>query len=373
MTRLLHLQLLPLLSGVQNFSLFLLDGLPENQFDIYVASVPGGDLVDAVKARGYHYLPLKHMKRPIAIDDTLALMELYSLMKRYNFDIVHTNSSKPGFLGRLAASFSHIPLILYTAHGTSFHDDQPLWQQKIYRQLEKCANSWGDYVVFVNNCDRLKYLEMGLVPPSKAITIYNAIPYEQVEKFTKIAQKRTCNPYKREFVIGSTLRFSHQKNVINLITAACQACKNEPKLKFIILGEGEHWNICRTIVHSYGLEERIILPGWDVNIAQWLALFDAFILYSRWEAQPFSVIEAMNSGLPVIVSDIPSLREMITEECGWIVPLDNQPALIQCLIEVAQHPEIAFEKGVIANKRIKEISDYDTMVKSYLELYQKVM
>lgn len=373
MKRLLHLQLLPLLSGCQNFSLFLLDGLPKNQFDIYVASAPDGDFVEAVKARGYHYLPLKYMKRPISIKDTLALAELYLLMKRYHFDIVHTNSSKPGFLGRLAAACSHIPLILHTEHGTSFQSDQSIWQQNLYKQLEKWANNMSDYVVFVNNTDRLQCLKLGLVSPSKAITINNALPYEQVQILTNIAQERAYKLDKEEFVIGSTIRFSQQKNVINLISAACQACKKESQLKFIILGEGEYWNLCRQIVHSYGLNERIILPGWDNKIEKWLALFDAFILYSRWEAQPFSVIEAMHSGLPIIISDIPSLRELVTEECGWLVPLDNQAALIQCLIEVATHRDIAFEKGIAASQRIKEISDYKTMVNSYLQLYRKVI
>jgi glycosyltransferase involved in cell wall biosynthesis len=373
MTRLLHLQLLPLLAGAPNFSLYLLEALPRDQFDIYVASAPGDDFVDVVKECGYHYIPLKFMERPISIKDTLALAELYSLIKRYHFDIVHTNSSKPGFLGRLAASFCHTPLILHTEHATSFQMDQPVWQQNLYMRLEKWANRLCDYVVFVNNTDRIKCLDLGLVSPSKALTINNAIPYEKVEQLEKIAQERKLVSDKKDFVIGSIIRFSPAKNVINLISAACQVCKKEAKLKFIILGKGEYLRLCRQIVHSYNLDERIVLPGFDINIEKWLALFDAFILYSRWESRPFSCIEAMYSGLPVIVSDIPSLREMITDECGWIVPLDNQPALIQCLIEVAHQPEIAFKKGVIANKRIKEISDYDTMVKGYLELYQRVM
>ena len=72
MTKLLHLQLLPLLSGVQNFSLHLLDGLPRDEFDIYVASAPGGDLVEAVRQRGYKHIPLRFLRHPISPLDAAA-------------------------------------------------------------------------------------------------------------------------------------------------------------------------------------------------------------------------------------------------------------------------------------------------------------
>ena len=59
------------------------------------------------------------------------------MLGRHRFDIVHTNASKPGLLGRLAARLCHVPLILHTEHGTAFQEDQPAFQQYFFRQLEK--------------------------------------------------------------------------------------------------------------------------------------------------------------------------------------------------------------------------------------------
>lgn len=371
MTKLLHLQLLPLLSGVQNFSLHLLDGLPRDEFDIYVASAPGGDFVDAVRQRGYKYIPLKFLRHPISPLDAIAYGELLRVLRLHRFDIVHTNSSKPGLLGRLVARQLGVPLIVHTVHGTAFQEDQSPAKKRLFMGLEKLGNSLGNKVVFVNNSDRERCLSLGLLPSASAITIYNAVPPVQAERLAGIASSRVYDPQKADFVFGSTLRFSTQKNVVNLVGAACQACAQESRLRFILLGDGEYLELCRQIVHSHGLNERVLLPGWDSDIGSWLPRFDAFILYSRWEAQPFSIIEAMHSGLPVLGSDIPSIHELVDADCGWLVPLDAQQELISSLIKISRDPEIAFAKGRSASQKIIRICSYEQMLASYLKLYRE--
>ncbi len=371
MTKLLHLQLLPLLSGVQNFSLHLLDGLPRGEFDIFVASAPGGDLVEALRQRGYKHIPLKCLRHPITLLDLAAQVELLRVLRYHRFDIVHTNSSKPGLLGRLAARLCRVPLILHTEHGTAFQQGQSRLQQHLFRQLEKAGNSLGHKVVFVNNSDREKCLALGLLPEHKAFTINNALPPVQAAKLARIAAARKLDPAKQDFVVGSTLRFTAQKNVLNITGAACQACAREPRLRFILLGDGEYLQLCRQIVRSHGLNERVLLPGWDADISKWLPLFDAFLLYSRWEAQPFSIIEAMHAGLPILGSDIPSIRELVDPSSGWLVSLDDQAALIKTLADISREPAAAFAKGRTAAQTIGGICSYEQMVAGYLKLYRE--
>ena len=76
----------------------------------------------------------------------------------------------------LAARLAGVPLILYTAHGTAFQDGQSPLARRAFQCLEKLGNSWGHKTVFVNNSDREKCLSLGLVPPEKALTVYNALP-----------------------------------------------------------------------------------------------------------------------------------------------------------------------------------------------------
>ncbi len=367
MKKLLHLQLLPLLSGVQRFSLYLLDGLDRSEFEIWVACKPGGEFPQAIKKNGFHYIALPTFRHPISYTDLFTFLHLIVIIKWHRFDIVHTNSSKPGLLGRLAARICKVPLIIHTAHGTAFQESQGFLKNRFFKIMEAWGNNWGHKTVFVNDSDRLNCLKLSLINERKATTIFNALPYDQVDILSQIARSRTMP--ENEIIIGSTIRFSDQKNVLSLITAACLACKQSHRLKFIIVGDGEHWELCKAIVRTHKLESRIILPGWDSDILPWLKVFHAFVLYSRWEAMPFSIIEAMHSGLPVIGAAIPSISELVDNDCGYLVALNDEPALARLFVRIATDFSPAWQKGQIAAQKIQELCSYQRMCNAYRELY----
>ena len=367
--KLLHLQLLPILSGVQNFSLHLLDGLADSDYEIHVAGSGTGALSDAVRERGWKYHAMKSLRREIWIGDLLALGELILLMRRERFDIVHTNSSKPGLLGRIAARLCGVPLIVHTNHGFPFHQGQPRAVRIVFMLLERFSQLWGDRTVFVNNSDRELAIRTGLIPRHKASTIYNAIPERQRRDLESIAQEREL-PSAREIVIGSTMRFSEQKNALQVIISAVKVCRRTTGIKFIILGDGEQFELCRRIIRENSMNDRIILPGWDNRVAPWLMRFDAFLLYSRWEAQPFSIIEAMHAGLPVIGSDIDALKELISDETGYIVPLKHPEDLEDLLVSLAEDFSQAFAKGKKGSEVIGRLCDHAAMTAAYDSIYR---
>jgi len=263
--------------------------------------------------------------------------------------------------------------------------------------LEWLGGLFCDKVAFVNHSDRLNCVKMGILPEDKAVTIYNALPPEQVARLagSVISAKAGTDPTNHPaqdldnthpdfdsrvgrfgnrpyILVGSTLRFSTQKNIIEVILAACEACALEPRLRFVFIGEGEHYQLCRAIVSSKKLNDRILLPGWDNEISLWLATLDVFVLYSRWEALPFSIIEANYSGLPVIGSAIPSIRELVNDEVGWLVPLDNRPALVRILTALPDQSPTILHKGALARQRIAGLCDYASMVDGYLKLYRSL-
>ncbi len=370
MKKLLHIQLLPILSGVQNFSLHLLDGLPRDEYQISVASSPGAPLRDEVLRRGWNYIPVPALRHPISVMDTVAFWQILRIIKQGGFDIVHSNSSKPGLLGRIAATIAKVPLVIHTCHGTPFQQNQHFLRYTLFAFLDGLANRFCHRVVFVNHSERIHCVKMGLLPENKAITIYNAIPKSLATLLDAIAEDRKSKTDQEEFVIGSSLRFSTQKNVLATISAACFACRENSCLRFIFLGDGEYLQLCRQIVHSHSLNHRILLPGWESDISKYLARFDAFVLYSLWESQPFSIIEAMRAGLPIIASDIPALRELVDDSSGWLVPLHDGKALSKVFSGVSSQPGEAFTKGIAAHQRIISLCDHTRMLASYRAIYE---
>lgn len=359
--KILHIQLLPLLSGVQNMMLKILTSLDSGKYEIYVISKPGGPLEQKVKELGFNYLPLKYLRRNFSPLDLLAFLEILRICLFYKFDIVHTHSSKTGFLGRIAARLAGVPKIIHTVHGFPFHSFQPKILQKIYMNLEKFASLFCDKVVFVNNSERRKAIAKKIVSRKKAVTIYNGIeiPY---------LQKRFGDDNEK-VIIGSVLRFSKQKNIINTIKVAIEVCRLNRRLQFIFVGDGELYREAKRMVKKAGMEKRILLPGWKTDIENWLLKFDVFLLYSKWEGLPISILEAMSYGLPIIASDIEGNNELVSEENGFLVSVKKVDKLEQILINLPSKMEELKKMGENSRKKVREKFGISEFIRKYQELY----
>jgi glycosyltransferase involved in cell wall biosynthesis len=342
--------------------LSLLDGLDRDKYEIYVLSKPDGPLVDEVRGRGYYHIPVNSLRRGISEWDFVTFYKFIKIFRKFRFDIVHTHSSKTGFLGRIAARYTGIPKIVHTVHGFPFHQFQPRYVQKFYQMMERFASHFCDKVVFVNNSERELAIAKKIVSPNKALTIYNGIELPDIKKLK--------SPIKTDkFVIGSVLRFWKQKNVINTVEAAINVCQESSKINFVFIGDGEHFGICKRMVKKAGLEDRILLPGWQNNILDWLIGFDVFLLFSKWEGLPISILEAMSVGLPIIASDIKGNNELVNSRNGYIISVNDIDKLIQLLTTLSEKKKELINKGKFSMKIIKEKFSKREFVYKYDNLY----
>jgi glycosyltransferase involved in cell wall biosynthesis len=366
--KILHIQLLPLLSGVQNVMLHILQALSKDEFDIYVACRPDGPLVDEIKRLGYTYLPLPEFVQPLSVKDVIIFVRLYLLCRKHKFDIVHTHSSKPGFIGRITARLAGVPLVLHTGHGAPFHDWQSALTRRFYIELERIAARFCDTMVFVNNYHREFYLKHKLIKTQQGITIYNTLTPEQRSAIEKSAIHRQLS--KESIIIGSILRFAKSKNVVMTVEGAIRICRERKDVIFIIVGDGEYYHLCQTMVKSSGMQDRILLPGWQSDTALWLAKFDVFMQYTLYEGLPISIIEAMAASLPIISSDIVTNAELVDSSCGWLIPVANLEKLVSGLNAVLDDKELYRQKGQLAKERVMSLCSYESFVEGYMQIYQ---
>lgn len=367
--KLLHIQLLPLLSGVQNVMLQILDGLDPEEFEIYVACRPGGPLVDAVKNKGYNYLPLPFFVRDLSVLDVVVFFQLLLLCRKHRFDIVHTHSSKPGLLGRIAARLMRVTLVIHTGHGAPFHDLQSARVQRFYMRMERLGALFCHKMIFVNNYHRKLYLRHKLIRPEKAVTIYNAVSPDFITCLEALPPK--VSNRQSSVVIGSILRFTRQKNIVMTIIGCIRVCHARRDVQFILIGDGEQYDLCKRMVATNRLQERIILPGWQGNSAEWLRKFDAFLLYSDYEGLPISIIEAMYASLPVIGSNIPSIAELVSPKTGWLIPAGKLEQLETDLHKIIDARADFAEKGKAAKLKAGELCNYESFLAAHLSLYRE--
>lgn len=359
--KILHIQLLPLLSGVQNVMLQILENLDQNKYEIFVLSKSGGPLVERLESMNIKHIPVDSLCREFSISDFKAFWKIYKICRNYKFDIVHTHSSKTGFLGRIAAKFAGTKKIIHTSHGFPFNQFQTASLRTFYKICEKFAGLFCDFVVFVNEHDKNYAIENNIICREKALTVYNGI--ECPLEFKKKGQSN-------RFIIGSSFRFWKQKNPIQTVEAAINVCHRNSRIDFVFLGDGELLENCRQIVIKADLQKRILFKGWVSNIFDHLAEFDVFLLYSKWEGLPVSILEAMAAGLPIVASDIVGNNELVDETNGILVPINDIDRLVDHLVILPTKMDQIELWGKGSLKKVKIKFSMQNFINQYKRIYE---
>jgi glycosyltransferase involved in cell wall biosynthesis len=287
-------------------------------------------------------------------NDWLALFELKKVLKSKNPDVIHLNSSKAGVIGAIAAKLASKKIkVVFTAHGWVFNpQNHNSWLRKnFYIFLHKFAGKFQDVIINVSEYDRQLALKNKIAPPAKLITIHNGVGIKNLKFLEKDSAQKAlleiinCSPagllseargtkeVKLEVNgpwIGSIGRLVKEKDYGTLIRAATYTNKN---ILFFIIGGGDQRFASEKLIRKHRLENRFFLFGKIKDAYQYLKAFDVFVLSSIKEGLPYTLIEAMSSGVPVIATKTGGIPEILSDR-GYLVP-PRRPELLAQTIEKA--------------------------------------
>jgi len=348
-----HVQLLPIMSGVQRSMVEFLKKLDREAFEVYVICKEEGELTLALKELSIRYIIVPSLVRPInPILDLVSLIQFFRIFKQHKFDLVHTHSSKTGFLGRIAARLTGINRVFHTVHGLPFHDFMNPIQAFAYSVMERIGAKSCSKIIFVNHEERRIAERKRIVPPKKAVTIYNGVDHRYLEE--QCDQAVIDNTRKElsldisDFVIGYFGRFWKQKDPITLLKII-QACQELP-VRFLLVGAGPYK---KYFDHRLKNNDKVILTGWQSNPFRFYPLIDVLILPSLWEGLSMTLIEAMSFGKPLIASNISGNRECIQNgENGFLCPPKDVRAFKEAIEKIMGNNELYQQMS----RRSKELS-----------------
>ncbi len=168
--KILHIHTLPIVSGSGINTFLTMKGSKDAEAKVGLACAPGGRLHDLVEESEMDFYPIRNFVSELApLKDIHALIQMIWLLYRKHFDIVHTHNSKAGFIGRLAARFTGVPIIVHTVHGFPFHDAEKKTHRALFILLEKWAARW---------CDRMIAISQPMIDwANEEGIVYNILPY----------------------------------------------------------------------------------------------------------------------------------------------------------------------------------------------------
>jgi glycosyltransferase involved in cell wall biosynthesis len=329
--------------------------LPElaQRFDVTVAASGPGPVVEAVRNAGARYVPLRLMRRDVSWRDPLALLELFVLCVRLRPHIVHAHSSKAGVLGRLAAWFARVPVRIFTAHGWAFAQyDEPV--ARFYLLLDRLVRPLTTRIVCVSQHTLDAGLAAHVCTAERSVVIANAVE-------TDVPQAALDGDPPRIVAVG---RLKEPKD-FGLLAAAL--ARVSVPYRAAIVGDGPDRAALEDPARATGVE----LLGERDDVPAQLAASDVFVLSSRSEGLPLSVLEAMAAGLPVVATAVGGVSEAATDgETALLVPPDDVDALEQALTRLLGDRELRRRLGAAGRARVLERFGLDAFLAAHLQLYR---
>ncbi len=363
------------IGGAQKVLYHIAAGMDPGLFDVSVACAPGGELVRWLQELGYvRVIEIEELKRDISpLNDLKALLKLYQLMKKNKYDVVHCHSSKAGVLGRLAAWLAGVPKIIFTVHGWGINEYQGPLKRFLYIWAERLAGLLSTKVVCVSESDILKGKSLKLVDAQKLKVIYNGLPASVKEKG---AFREELGIGENDIVIGTIARLAVQKHphffleVAKKLLAGAKCMAEGRQLFFVIIGDGPLRADCEEYINRNSLIGRVFLLGAREEAAKLVQDFDIFVLFSRWEGLPLTIIEAMLAGVPVVANNVGGVGELVeNEKTGLLIGGLQVEAAVQALEKLIFNREQRLSLGISGQRKALALFSVDKMVKNYYILY----
>jgi glycosyltransferase involved in cell wall biosynthesis len=289
---------------------------------------------------GLGVVDLDVIRRPIRpLWDVRGLARLRRFLARSGYTIVHTHTSKAGFVGRLAATRVGVPAIVHTPHLFPFHEESGRASTAAYLGLERLAARWCDTIVTVSEFHREWALRVGIGRPEQIVAIPNGVPTDRARPTRRPEEVRAELGLGDSFMALSTGRLAEQKGLEYLIRAAPLLRAEAPSTRIVIAGDGPLAARLARLVSDLRVDDVVSLLGFRSDVGDLLAASDLVVLPSLWEGLSISLLEAMAAGKPVVTTLLGSNREVTDEgKAAVLVPPKDPAALADAIRALMSDP-----------------------------------
>jgi glycosyltransferase involved in cell wall biosynthesis len=340
--------------GAERQLVELATGLSSAGADVHLAHLHDGPNVAAARASG----ATLHRLVCSGNHDPRVLVSLRRLIANLRPAVVQTWLLHADVFGGLAARWCDVPWVLCERSSAAMYSQG--FKFRLRRRLGLAADA-----IVANSEGGLQYWrEAGFRGPSHVIRNITRSPG------TAASDRRPSGTAPTLLAVG---RLSEEKNYPLLFDVLETVFARLPAAEATVLGDGpERARLEARIAASKTLAGRVHLAGHVDDVADHLARAWAFVSLSRFEGTPNTVLEAIVQGCPLVVSDIPAHRELLTSDEARIVPLSDPTAIVEALMAALTDRAGACERADRARCHVAEWS-MGRVTEQYLSVYDSLL
>lgn len=293
-------------------------------------------------------------------------------------DVVHTHSAKAGILGRSVAWKLKIPCVVHTVHGAPFHPYQAWPVRKLYQICERWAARRCHRLISVADAMTDLLVEAKIAERSKFVTIYSGM---DIEPFLNADQNRLqlrkdLGIRPEDIVVGKIARLFHLKGHQYLLACAQRVVQADPRIRFLLVGDGILRESLEKEIASMGLKNHFIFTGLvpPHEIPELIGAMDMLMHVSLREGLARALPQALLAGKPVISYDIDGAKEVVIEDqTGILLPPKSIQPLGDAILKLANDADLRTRLGLQGRLLCQERFGHQSMTKQIRRLYQQIL
>ena len=280
--------------------------------------------------------------------DPLAILRMRRLMKVGRFDIVHTHLSTSSVNGCLAARAAGLPSVA-TVHGMS----------------SKISFAAATHMISVSQEIKRHLVAQGAKADQISV-VYNGYGLVNEPNPTRLES----DPFP---VLGTVARVTPLKGIEDAIRSVAFLKSKFPSISYIVVGDGVGVEPCKALALELGVSDRVHFVGYRKDIEKYLARMDLFVFPSLKEGMGIALVEAMAQGLATVATDIGGIPEVITPDCGILVPARSPETLATRVEELLTDTARREQMGRNARRRAQTVFSVAAMARATDEVYRHLL
>jgi len=331
---------------------------------------------------------LNEMRRKVnPYQDRMAYQKIKQLIKEFKPDIVHTHASKPGALGRFAASQLGVPVIIHTFHGHSFHSYFNAVTTRFYREVERYLASKSSCIIALSERQKIELVAKHRICTEDKVRIV-PLGFDLGRFQDNVALKRKIfrNEYnlsEDEIAIGIIGRLVPIKNhELFLRALKILRYRSKKNIRAFIVGDGEEKahliQLCKEFdldfTEKKGERATVTFTSWIKDIDYVNAGIDIVTLTSKNEGTPVSLIEAQAANKPIVSTNVGGIENIVrTGLTALLSETNNHVTLANNLLRLVEDDDLRNEFGAAGWSYVHEKFHYQRLAQDTAQLYHELL
>lgn len=324
---------------------------------MHVAYCYGGPNLARLSGSGVHL----HVLPATSSHSPALAWKIIQLVRHVQPDIVQTWLLQMEILGGIAALVNRVPFILSERSSAGAYP--PSLKTRLRQLVGRNAAC-----VIANSRSGLEYWRVHL-PPERIVLVRNGIvPPDQTGQ--PLLGDAASSIAGRPLVLFAG-RFSWEKNIPCLIDALTLVARQHPDAAIMMFGEGPEKQTTLDRIAKVGMQHRIGVSGYSSQLGAWMARANVCVSVSHFEGHSNVVMEAAAGGCPLVLSDIPSHRELFDDSSALMAPADSPSHIADAVLETLRNPIQARERAQRA-RAVALAFDLPTVAATYKSIYETI-